>query len=89
MTDETRLVYFVLFGLCCNTIAIPRSLVSHLIDCRGEPEKRGQFLLPAWHPFFHAATALAILTNNQIPVPTEDEVEEELDTFFERVKRWK
>ena len=25
MTDETRLVYFVLFGLCCNTIAIPRA----------------------------------------------------------------
>jgi hypothetical protein len=78
-------VYFVLFGLCGNTIAIPE-LVSYLIDCRGQPEKRGQFFSP-WHPFFHAATALAILTNNQIAVPTEDE--EELDTFFERVKQWK
>lgn len=87
LTETTRLVYFVLFGLYHNTTAIPE-LASYLISCPAKPKEREQFLSP-WHPFFHAAKALAILTNDQIQVPTKDEVKGKLDTFFERVKRWR
>ena len=33
MTDETRLMYFVMFRLYCNEDAIPE-LVSYLVSCR-------------------------------------------------------
>jgi hypothetical protein len=87
MTDETRLMYFVIFRLYHDDAAIPE-LVSYLVSCRAVmPREKVKFFSP-WHPFFHAAEALALLSHHQIHVPTGSEVLNDLDTFLEHVMRW-
>lgn len=84
MTDETRLMYFVMFRLYHDEAAIPE-LVSYLVSCRAVvPREKVKFFSP-WHPFFHAVEALAILSHHQIRVPTGSEVLNDLDTFLEHV----
>src|SRR6266576_1327876 len=69
ITDETRLVYFVMFCLYHDETAIPE-LVSYLVSCRAVvPREKVKFFSP-WHPFFHAVEALVILSHHQIRVPT-------------------
>ena len=84
MTDETRLMYFVMFHLYHDEAAIPE-LVSYLVSCRAvAPREKVKFFSP-WHPFFHAAEALATLSHHQIRVPTGSEVLNDLETFLEHV----
>ncbi|HWS84819.1 MAG TPA: hypothetical protein VN207_11245 [Ktedonobacteraceae bacterium] len=87
MTDETRLMYFVMFRLYRDEAAISE-LVSYLVSCRTVvPREKVKFFSP-WHPFFHAAQALAILSHHQIRVPTGSEVLNDLDTFVKDVVQW-
>ena len=87
MTDETRLMYFVLFRLCCNEAAISE-LVSYLISCRTVvPQEKVKFFSP-WHPFFHATQALAVLSHYQVRIPTGSEVLNNLDAFLKDIVQW-
>ena len=87
MTDETCLMYFVIFRLYHDEAAIPE-LISYLVSCRAViPREKVKFFSP-WHPFFHAAQALAILSHHQIHVPTGSEVLNDLDTFVKDVAQW-
>jgi hypothetical protein len=72
-------MYFVLFGSCQNDAAIPE-LVSYFISCRVGLGRQKPFFFP-WHPFLHGAEALSVLTNNQVEMPTEDEVENHFSRF--------
>lgn len=87
MTDETRLIYFVMFRLYCNEDAIPE-LVSYLVNCRSVvPREKVKFFSP-WHPFFHAVEALETLSQHHLRIPTGSEVLNDLDTFLGYVMRW-
>ena len=87
MTDETRLIYFVMFGSYHDEAAIPE-LVSYLVSCRAVvPREKVKFFSP-WHPFFYATEALAILSHHQIRVPTGSEVLNDLDTFLRHIVQW-
>jgi hypothetical protein len=87
MTDETRLMYFVMFDLYHDEAAIPE-LVSYLTSCRAVmPREKVKFFSP-WHPFFHAARALATLSHHQIRVPTGSEVLNDLDTYLDHIVQW-
>lgn len=87
MTDETLLMYFVMFRFYCNEVAIPE-LVSYLVSCRSVvPHEKVKFFSP-WHPFFHAVEALEILSHHQLRVPTGSEVLNDLDTFLGYIMRW-
>ena len=87
MTDETRVIYFVMFRLFCNEAAIPE-LVSYLVSCRSvAPREKVKFFSP-WHPFFHAAEALETLSHHYLQVPTGSEVLNNLDPFLGYVMRW-
>src|SRR2546422_775361 len=51
MTDETRLIYFIVFRLYRDDAAISE-LVSYLVSCRSVlPREKLKFFSP-WHPFF-------------------------------------
>lgn len=87
MTDETQLMYFVMFRLYCDEAAIPE-LVSYLVSCRYvAPRDKVKFFSP-WHPFFHAIEALEVLSHHHLRVPTGSEVLNNLDTFLGYVMRW-
>jgi hypothetical protein len=87
MADETRLIYFILFQIYQDEAAIPE-LVSYLVSCRSVvPREKVKFFSP-WHPFFHAAKALEILSHQHLRVPTGNEVLNDLDTFLGYVMRW-
>jgi hypothetical protein len=87
MTDETRLIYFVMFLLYCDEAAIPE-LVSYLVSCRlVVPREKVKFFSP-WHPFFHALEALKILSHHHLRIPTGSEVLNDFDTFLGYVMRW-
>jgi len=87
MTDETRLIYFIVFRLYRDDAAIPE-LVSYLVSCRSVlPREKLKFFSP-WHPFFHAAQALATLSHHQTRIPTGREVLNNLDTFLQDIVQW-
>lgn len=87
LTDEARLIYFVMFGLYHNEAAIPE-LVTYLASCRAVvPREKVKFFSP-WHPFFYATEALTILSHHQMRVPTGSEVLNDLDTFLEHIVQW-
>ena len=87
MTDETRLVYFVMFRLYHDEAAIAE-LVSYLASCGAvAPREKVKFFSP-WHPFFHAVEALTILSYHQLRVPTGREVLDDLNTFLEHIMQW-
>ncbi len=87
MTDETRLLYFVIFRLYYDESAIPE-LVSYLASCRAVVPREKVKIFSPWHPFFHAAEALAILSHHQLRIPTGSEVLNDLDTFLEHIMQW-
>jgi len=87
MTDETRLIYFIVFRLYRDDAAITE-LVSYLVNCRTVvPREKLKFFSP-WNPFFHAAQALATLSHHQTRIPTGSEVLNNLDTFLQDIVQW-
>jgi len=87
MTDETRLVYFIIFSLYQDEAAIPE-LVSYLVSCRAVVPREKVKIFSPWHPFFHAAEALAILSHHQLCIPTGSEVLNDLDGFLKHIMQW-
>jgi hypothetical protein len=87
MTDEMRLIYFIIFRLYHDDAAIPE-LVSYLVSCRTVvPREKLKFFSP-WNPFFHAVHALATLSYHQTRIPTGSEVLNNLDTFLQDIVQW-
>lgn len=84
MTDEARLVYFVVFGLARDRQML-REISSYLRRVRGFP---ASVLMSPWHPFLHGADALELITGGEVQSPASDGSAKQFDEFLARVEKW-
>ncbi len=84
MTNEARLVYFVVFGLARDGQML-REISSYLRSVRGFP---ASVLMSPWHPFLHGADALELITGGQIRAPGTGGSAKQFDQFLTQVEKW-
>ena len=84
MTDEVRLVYFVIFGLARDGQMLS-DISSYLKRVLRYP---ASVLMSPWHPFMHGADALELITGGQIRAPRTDGSVKQFDQFLTEVENW-
>lgn len=84
MSDNVRLVYFIVFGMTHDQIMIV-DIMEYLKSCHDLPEET---LLSPWHPFLHGMQAIAQITNGEIVVPNSADAQQKLDDFLKKTAAW-
>ncbi len=87
MTDEVRLIYFILFGQLQRKVVIPE-LCSFVLHTLSTLSVGGTVIFFPWNPFFYAIDALAVLTNQRLPPLTIELFEEQMDAYLAGLTEW-
>jgi hypothetical protein len=84
MTDATRLVFFVIFGLTRDREMLP-DIVSRL---KQYTRLSAATLTWPWHPYLHGLKALELITAGQVQTPGTGGSAKQFRNFLDEVERW-
>ena len=84
MTDNARLVYFIVFGLARDREMID-AIIAYL---KRSLNARTSQLMSPWHPFLHGVQALERITEGQVQAPRSSGTKGQFEEFLQQVEKW-